>query len=90
VYAIGSPAVDGAVLNTGNGKTFTITVENQSPVNRYIQSAALNGRRLDKSWITHGDILDGGTLVFRMGAKPNKGWASAEGSVPPALPEGDN
>ena len=86
VYAIGSPVVERAVLNTGNGKTFTITVQNQSPANRYIQSAMLNGRRLDKSWITHGDILDGGTLVFKMGAKPNKGWASAESSVPPTLP----
>jgi predicted alpha-1,2-mannosidase len=86
VYAIGSPAVDGAVLDTGNGKTFTITVQNQSPANRYIQSATLNGQRLDKSWISHEDILRGGTLVFRMGSKPNRGWASAENSVPPSLP----
>ena len=88
VYAIGSPVVDRAVIDAGDGKVFTILVQKQSPENRYIQSAALNGRPLDKSWIRHEDILKGGTLVFRMGGKPNKGWAGAEGNIPPTLPDG--
>ena len=87
VYAIGSPAVDEAVIDAGGGKTFRISVRNQSAQNRYIQSAALNGKPLDRSWISHGDILRGGTLEFKMGAKPNKKWASSEGGVPPQLPE---
>jgi predicted alpha-1,2-mannosidase len=86
VYAIGSPVVDSAAIHTAGGKTFTVLVQGQSPSNRYIQSATLNGRPLDKSWIRHEDILRGGILVFKMAGKPNKRWASAEGSVPPVLP----
>ena len=31
----------------------------------------LNGRVLDKNYIHYSDIVDGGTLTFEMGPKPN-------------------
>jgi len=68
-YAIGSPAVNNAVINLPNGKTFTIDVKNQSGANVFIQKMTLNGKVLSKPFLNHSDIVNGGTLVFEMGDK---------------------
>ncbi len=57
-----------------NGKQFTIIAENTSDINRYIQSAALNGKTFNQTNISHATILQGGELKFVMGATPNKNW----------------
>ena len=51
----------------------------------YIQAATLNGKALDRSWISHQEIAAGGKLVLTMGPNPNKQWGSAPGSRPSAL-----
>ena len=66
-YAIGSPAVNGAVINLGNGKTFTITVKNQGDKNVYIQKILLNGKPLNSLFLSHADIMKGGEVTFFMG-----------------------
>jgi putative alpha-1,2-mannosidase len=68
-YAIGSPAINNAVIQVGGGKTFTITVKNQSEKNVYIQKILLNGKPLTGLTITHQEIMAGGELVFFMGSK---------------------
>jgi predicted alpha-1,2-mannosidase len=67
-YAIGSPAVDHAVLNLESGKTFVINVKNQSPKNVYVQKILLNGKPLDGWFISHADIMNGGEIEFVMGS----------------------
>ena len=85
VYVIGSPLVNRAKIhNPAARTTFTIVAENNSAENCYIQSAKLNGKELTRSWFTHGDIVAGGELYFRMGRKPNKDWASAKEDRPPS------
>jgi predicted alpha-1,2-mannosidase len=85
VYIIGSPLVNrAAIRNPGTGKTFTIVAENNSTQNVYIQSAELNGKEWNRSWITHAQIVAGGDLHFRMGPRPNKEWASAPADRPPS------
>lgn len=82
-YVIGSPLFDEAVINLGNEKSFTIKAKNLSDKNIYIQSATLNGKELTKSFITHKEIINGGTLEFIMGDKPNKNlWTNAESFSP--------
>lgn len=71
-YAIGSPAVDGATIQLENGKTFTIEAQNQGDKNVYVQKMLLNGQPLNRLYLTHSDITDGGKLVFVMGEKPKK------------------
>ena len=71
-YAIGSPAVNGAKLNLENGKTFIIEVKDQSDKNVYIQKMMLNGKALDRFFISHSDIMNGGKLIFYMGDEPVK------------------
>jgi predicted alpha-1,2-mannosidase len=81
-YAIGSPAVDKAVINFENGKTFTITANHNTKQNVYISSAKLNGVDYTKSYLTYEDIVMGGTLEFNMDATPNKNRGSSEKDVP--------
>ncbi|NOW95288.1 GH92 family glycosyl hydrolase [Mucilaginibacter sp. SG564] len=68
-YSTGSPAVNGAVINLDNGKTFTINVKNQSPKNVYVQKMELNGKVLNSLFISHADIMNGGEITYYMGSK---------------------
>ncbi|KGO94915.1 GH92 family glycosyl hydrolase [Flavobacterium subsaxonicum] len=71
-YALGSPKVKEATLSLENGKTFTITAKNQSAKNVYVAKAELNGKVLDRLYLTHDEIMKGGTLLFYMSSKPAK------------------
>lgn len=67
-YWLGSPSVQEANLQLENGKTFTIKAINQSDENVYVQKVLLNGKTLNRLYITHEEITKGGTLTFYMGA----------------------
>jgi len=56
-----------ATITLENGKTFTVTAVNQSPQNVFVKKTELNGTRLDRPWITHDEIMQGGHLLFYMG-----------------------
>jgi predicted alpha-1,2-mannosidase len=71
-YAITSPNVKAATINLENGKSFTIDVKNQKDKNVYIQKMDLNGKSVNRNYLTHNEIMDGGKLTFYMGNKPNK------------------
>lgn len=88
VYVIGSPLVDRATIHLDpkhhKGRQFTIVAQNNSPKNVYIQSATLNGQPLGRSWFTHDELTAGGTLVLKMGPKPNPEWGKAAEDRPSA------
>ena len=71
-YQLGSPAINKAVIQLENGKTFTVEALNQNDKNVYVQKAMLNGKQLAQPVITHNDIMNGGSLVFYMSDKPKK------------------
>ncbi|WP_234034266.1 GH92 family glycosyl hydrolase [Elizabethkingia sp. M8] len=71
-YAIGSPAVNNAVLTLENGKNFEIEAVNQSPQNVYVQKILLNGKEIKNFTLKHSDIMNGGKIVFYMNNKPKK------------------
>ncbi|RKD92455.1 GH92 family glycosyl hydrolase [Mangrovibacterium diazotrophicum] len=81
-YVIGSPCVNQASIEVGDGKTFTMKANKLSEKNIYIQSVTLNGKAWDKTYINHEDLMNGGELVFNMGPKPNKKWGVAADSKP--------
>ena len=85
VYDIGSPIFDETRITLGDGKVFTIAARNVSASNKYIQSATLNGKPLNRPWFTHGDIANGGTLVLQMGPRPNTAWGSSLDAAPPSM-----
>lgn len=71
-YVFGSPLMEEASINLPSGKTFHIQVKNHGTKNIYINKVSLNGKKYEKSYITHNDILKGGELIFEMSATPNK------------------
>ncbi len=84
VYTIGSPLFDKSEIQLANGKVFTVIAHGVSWENKYIQSAKLNGVEYAKTWFTHEDIMNGGTLELFMGDYPNKKWGVGEGANPPS------
>ena len=65
-YVFGAPQMPQITLNLANGKTFTVIAEGISAENKYVESVTLNSEPYTKNYITHEDILNGGTLVFKM------------------------
>jgi predicted alpha-1,2-mannosidase len=80
-YMIGSPLFTKATLNLANGKHFTVSAENSSDKNIYIQSATLNNKPLTIPVIRYEDILAGSSLKFVMGPEPSQ-WASSWSPTP--------
>lgn len=56
-------------------KAFSIEVCDNSAENIYIQSAELNGKPYNKSYIMHSDLVRGGRLKLKMGNKPSS-WGT--------------
>ncbi len=71
-YQFGSPLVQEAKVEVTPGKFFTIKAPLASIANKYIQKVTLNGKELNRTYITHQEIIDGGLLEFKMGNVPNK------------------
>ncbi len=67
-YGIASPLFKKITINLGNRfgrrKSFTIIADNTSRKNMYIQSAVLNGKKLDSPFFNAGERLKGGSLVL--------------------------
>ncbi|PIF33593.1 putative alpha-1,2-mannosidase [Flavobacterium sp. 9] len=71
-YALGSPLVKKAVFNLENGKNFEVETVNQSDKNVFVSKVLLNGKQLDKPFLKHANVINGGKITFYMSAKPNK------------------
>ena len=65
-YVFGAPQLPESVLHLADGKTFTIKAEGLSEDNKYVKSITLNGEPYTKNFISHADIVKGGTLVYQM------------------------
>ena len=82
IYAIGSPLFPELRFNLENGKSFVVRAVNVSERNVYVQSATLNGKAYNKSFLLHDDLMSGGELVFVMGPQPNMRWGVGPGNEP--------
>ena len=74
VYSITSPLFTRVTIDLPNGKTFTLSANNSSRKNKYIQSAKLNGKALTSLSFSHAELLNGGNLVLEMGEQISKKW----------------
>ena len=88
-YVLGAPYVPYMKLALDNGKTFEIKAPEVSDKNRYVKSVLLNGEPYTKTYITHSDLVNGGTLEFVMSAKPNKKRGLATSDKPYSLTNGE-
>ncbi|HTL72626.1 MAG TPA: GH92 family glycosyl hydrolase [bacterium] len=80
-YVIGAPQIPKAVMHLSNGKDFTMTAENLSDENIYVQSVRLNGRNWDSPFLPYQELKNGGKIAFKMGPQPSR-WGTN-----PVLPE---
>jgi predicted alpha-1,2-mannosidase len=80
IYVIGCPLVEKATIQLdprySKGSTFTVIAHNVSNQNIYIKTARLNGKSLERPWITHDEIMAGGTLELEMDILPNRAWSA--------------
>ena len=75
-YVIGRPFVDRAEMTLPSGHRFTVIADGLTDANRYVGQVTLNGKSLDRSYITDAEIRAGGELRFTMQASPNRTWAT--------------
>ena len=82
VYEIGSPIFEKVEIDLGErfgrGKSFAIEAKNTSFNNKYVQSATLNGKKLNNFWFPASELLKGGKLELIMGPEPNVDWGLQE------------
>lgn len=71
-YVLGAPYVPYMKLSLPNGKTFEIKAPGVSAKKRYVKQVKLNGKVIDRLFLHHSEIANGGTLEFTMSATPNK------------------
>lgn len=69
-YIIGAPQMPRITIATPSGNDFTVIAENISEDNKYVESVSLNGKTLDRNYLTHEEIIAGGELRFVMSATP--------------------
>ncbi|MGQ8338237.1 GH92 family glycosyl hydrolase [Sunxiuqinia sp. A32] len=76
LYAIGSPFFEEVKIHLPADKTFVVKANKCTKANKYIQSARLNGQSINRPWIKHTEIMNGGVLELEMGNRPNKNWGT--------------
>lgn len=73
-YYIGSPIFERSVIHLERGRRFVVEARGTSDANIYVQRAELNGRTLNRAWLTHSEVARGGELVLHLGPRSST-WA---------------
>ena len=81
-YVLGLPRFERTRLTFEDGKQFEVIAKGLSNKNCYVKSVKLNGKTLERSFITCEEVLNGGTLEFTMTNQPNSAWATQPENCP--------
>ncbi|KAI2610536.1 glycoside hydrolase family 92 protein [Hypoxylon sp. NC1633] len=91
VYLLTAPMFREVSIQTPSGRPATLRnvggFDAPRYNNIYIQSAKLNGKPHNQSWITHDFFVNGGTLEFVLGPTESD-WGTKEEDLPPSLSTG--
>lgn len=71
-YVLGAPYFPYLKLKLPNGNTLEIKAPGVSDSKRYVKSLRINGKRYDKLYVTHADLLQGGVWEYEMSSRPDK------------------
>jgi predicted alpha-1,2-mannosidase len=74
-YVLGRPFVDRAVLHLPNGKVLTIDSGKLSDDHGYVKDVLLNGKSLDRTYVTHDELMNGGDLRFIFSSEKDAEWS---------------
>lgn len=86
VYYLNVPLFRNITYRIPGGDQFKINVVNFAKGNRYIQSVLLNGKPIDRNWITQKEIMEGGTLTITAAKTPNEKFGVANQWVTSLIP----
>ena len=89
-YVLGVPRFERVRLTLEDGKQFEVIAKGLSNKNCYVKSVKLNGKTLERSFVTCEEVLNGGTLEFTMTDKPDSNWATQPENSPVARIAADN
>jgi predicted alpha-1,2-mannosidase len=81
-YVFGSPLFNKVTLAFENGKKLVIDSHGNSKENNYIKDIRLNKKGLDRNFIRHSELQNGGTLQFTMTNVPDKKRGTSEDAYP--------
>ncbi|WP_123305142.1 glycoside hydrolase domain-containing protein [Bogoriella caseilytica] len=91
LFLLNAPSFRSSRIRTGVGTELQILTrgftepEPHGPA-QYVQGVRLNGRELDRSWITGTELAAGGTIDIELGASPSA-WGTDVGARPPSRPD---
>ncbi|MBQ2526897.1 MAG: GH92 family glycosyl hydrolase [Bacteroidales bacterium] len=70
-YVLGAPYLPYIRITLPDGKKLEIKADGVSDRNRYVKRVKINGKPLDRRYVTHEEILDGGVWEFEMASRPS-------------------
>ncbi|MNL56340.1 Glycosyl hydrolase family 92 [compost metagenome] len=79
---MGAPLFAKTTLKLENGKTLEIIGNQASAQNFYVNDLKVNGKSYTKNWLSHQELLKGGTLSFDMTSKPNYNRGATKAAAP--------
>jgi predicted alpha-1,2-mannosidase len=71
-YVLGAPYLPYMKIVLPNSRVLEIKAPRVSDKNRYVKVVLRNGKPYSRLYITHEELLEGGTLEFVMSSSPNK------------------
>lgn len=81
-YALGAPLFSKAKINLENGKSVTINAPDNSDENIYVGRLSVNGKYVDRNYLTLKELTDGAVLDFEMQPQPSLTRGISESSAP--------
>ncbi len=87
-FALTAPKFPKAVVRLANGRTLTVTADN--PRRRvYIASVMLDGKPIDRNYITYDELMQGGELHFALRPRPDYERGTDDAAAPHSLTGGE-
>lgn len=86
-FVLTTPLFDKVSMILANGRTLDIVANNPAK-NVYIDKVTLNGKSIDKNYVTYEQLMEGGLLEFSLSDKPNKERGTSEDDAPYSYTEG--
>jgi predicted alpha-1,2-mannosidase len=81
-YVLGRPFVNGAVLHLPKGKLLTIQSVNMTEDAKFLKDVLLDGKSLDRSFVTHEELMRGGVLKFVFSSESDAVWSHSRLRAP--------
>ena len=87
-FALTAPQFPKAVVRLANGRALTVTADN--PRRRvYIASVTLDGKPIDRNYITYDELMQGGELHFALRPRPDYERGTDDAAAPHSLTRGE-